>query len=95
MKDIITILGMPNYLFNRIEKNVESKKISNTKYPAELRTLALTLNFLSPKSYNYLRKELKFCLPHPRTISKWYSNINGDAGISNEALEAISNHIKQ
>lgn len=94
VKNLI-FLGMPNELFRRLKKNVKANHTNSMKYSPELRTLALTINFLSPKAYAYVRKELKNCLPHLRTIGKLYGNINGDVGINEEALNAISNHMKK
>lgn len=48
----------------------------------ELRSFALTLYFYSPTTYNYVRKTFNKCLPHPSTIRKWYSVIDGQPGIT-------------
>lgn len=56
----------------------------------ELRSFALTLHFYSPAAYNYVRKTFKKCLPHPSTIHKWYSIIDGSPGITQESLNAIA-----
>jgi len=61
----------------------------NTVTP-ELRSFALTLHFYSPAAYNYVRKTFKKCLPHPSTIRKWYSTIDGSPGITQESLNAIA-----
>lgn len=61
----------------------------NAKYSPELRCFALTLNFYSPIAYKYVRKTFGTCLPHPRTLSKWYSHIDGKPGVTKEALNAL------
>lgn len=58
------------------------------KCPDELKCFALTLHFYSPKAYKYVRNTLNKCLPHCRTIQKWYENIHCKPGFSLNALEA-------
>lgn len=60
------------------------------QYSPELRAFALTLHFYSPRAYNYVRQTFSTCLPHPRTIRKWYQSIDGDPGFTKEALDAIA-----
>ncbi|CAH2020906.1 unnamed protein product [Acanthoscelides obtectus] len=63
------------------------KKGKTNKYSPELRCFALTLNFYSSSAYNYVRKIFgKKVLPHPRTVSKWYSVVDGTPGYSEEAF---------
>lgn len=59
------------------------------QYSPELRTFALTLNFYSPRAYQYVRKVFDTCLPHPRTLRKWYETVDGQAGLSTEAFNAL------
>ncbi|XP_049798823.1 uncharacterized protein LOC126233459 [Schistocerca nitens] len=66
-----------------------SKGKEANMYPAALRTFALTLNFYSSKAYSYVRKNFKTSLPHPRTLRKWYSVVDGDPGFSKEAAIAL------
>lgn len=60
-----------------------------TSYSAELRSFALTLHFYSPHAYSYVRKAFNTCLPHPRTIEKWYCSVNGQPGFTDHALRAL------
>lgn len=62
---------------------------THEKFPPALRTFALTLHFYSPKAYEFVRNTFNSCLPHPRTLSKWYSSIDGKPGFITEALRAI------
>lgn len=55
----------------------------------EVKKFALTLNYYSPCGYNYVRKEFKNNLPHPRTLSNWYSKIDGEPGFTIESFEAL------
>jgi DNA transposase THAP9 len=76
-------------LLKRQMQMKDSNKLLRTKYSPELRCFALTLNYYSPKAYKYVRKTFGTCLPHPRTLSKWYSNIDGKPGFTKEALNAL------
>jgi len=58
-------------------------------YSPELRTFALTLHFYSPHAYRYVRKVFNTCLPHPRTIERWYSSIDGRPGFTDAAFSAL------
>ena len=50
---------------------VQQKGTLRKKFSPALRSFALTLHFLSPKAYDYLRSTFDFALPNPRTIRKW------------------------
>lgn len=76
-------------LLKRQIKKSKSGKLSREKYSPELRCFALTLNFYSPQAYKYVRKTFETCLPAPRTLTKWYSNIDGRPGFTKEALSAL------
>ncbi|XP_008183700.1 uncharacterized protein LOC103309607 [Acyrthosiphon pisum] len=47
------------------------------KFCPELRKFAVTLQYYSPRAYTYVRKTFKNLLPHPRTLRKWYTVVNG------------------
>ena len=49
----------------------------------------MTLNFYSPRAYNYVRKVFDTCLPHPRTISKWYQTVDDSPGFTRSAFDAL------
>jgi hypothetical protein len=57
--------------------NARYGKKSRNKYPAELRSFAMTLQFYSPKAYEYVRKTFKFnhALPNQYVIRSWLSKI--------------------
>lgn len=59
------------------------------KYSASLRKFALRLHFLSPKAYSFIRKQFDTCLPHPKTLYRWYKCIDCEPGFTDEAFEAI------
>lgn len=59
------------------------------KYGECLRSFALTLNFFSPRAYCFVRDYFNKILPHPKTLSKWYSSISGQPGFTTEALNML------
>ncbi|KAL3244157.1 hypothetical protein MRX96_019422 [Rhipicephalus microplus] len=71
------------------EGDKSSVKLSRDKYSPALRAFALTLQFYSTKAYNYVRETFQCSLPHPSTITKWYSSINREPGFTSEAINAI------
>lgn len=44
-------------------------------YSPEIRSFALTLDFYSPKAYEYVRGMFKNALPDRRTLRKWYETV--------------------
>lgn len=62
---------------------------SKKKYEPRLRSFALTLSFFSPRAYEFVRNTLMKSLPHARTITKWYTSIDGSPGFTQEALVAL------
>nr|XP_037278211.1 THAP domain-containing protein 6-like [Rhipicephalus microplus] len=88
-------MGIPLEVTKRLLKQTSSEgdkssvKLSRDKYFPALRAFALTLQFYSTKAYNYVRETFQCSLPHPSTITKWYSSINGEPGFTSEAINAI------
>ena len=71
----ITILrnsagGIEDLIKRRSQKL--SGGLTPTTYSPELRSFALTLHFYSPHAYRYVRRMFDTCLPHPRTLEKWF-----------------------
>ena len=58
-------------------------------YSPELRSFALTLSFYSLHAYRYVRKMFDTCLPHPRTIQKWYQSVDGNPGFTEPAFSIL------
>lgn len=77
-KDLVT---------NWTKKNL-GKKIPKRYSPA-VRQFALSLHFFSGKAYEYVRDQFNTILPHPRTLSKWYSHFNAEPGFTMESLKLL------
>jgi len=61
----------------------------------ELRSFALSLHFYSPAAYKYVRQTFNKCLPHPSTLRKWYSSVDGSPGFTSESLNAVKSKVKE
>lgn len=76
-----------NILRRQLQK---SQKVSTQRvYEPELRSFALTLHYYSPVAYNFVRSKFNSCLPHPKTLSRWYHVVDGNPGFTQEALTAL------
>lgn len=63
--------------------------VSNRKFSPEIRAFALTLHFYSGSAYNYVRQQFNNLLPHPATIRKWYTVVDGTPGFTAQSFKAI------
>ncbi|KYN03296.1 THAP domain-containing protein 9 [Cyphomyrmex costatus] len=92
--DVLEQIGKSNKEFlKRIILKCNNNKV-NKQYSPELRSFALTLHYYSPKAYDYVRKKFDCILPHPKTLYKWYTSINGNPGFNSEALKSIEERCK-
>lgn len=71
------------------------KQTTEKTFPAELRSFALTLHFYSNSAYYYVRKTFNKCLPHPRTLRKWMTTVDGTPGFSKESLKVLKIKAKE
>ncbi|XP_031639384.1 uncharacterized protein LOC116351424 [Contarinia nasturtii] len=60
-------------------------------YSDHVRAICMNINFLSPRTYAYLREKFNKHLPHQSTIQAWYhnSNIDGSPGICKNSLDLL------
>ena len=58
-------------------------------YSPALKSFALTLNFCSPSAYRFVRKTFDTCLPHPRTLQKWYNTVEVKLGFTEVSFTAL------
>jgi len=78
-KDLIT-----NWTKKKLGKKVPKK------YSATIRQFALSSHFFSAKAYSYVRQQFDTILPHSRTLSKWYRNVNAEPGFTEESLKMLT-----
>lgn len=81
-------------LLSVVNNDSEFIKPNKSKFSPETRKFALNLHFISPRAYNYVRQHFKTCLPHTRTLARWYATVDGEPGFSSEALQALENFAK-
>lgn len=89
MDEFGTNKDLINRLFNRSTGRSVLKQYSD-----EIKKFALTLYFFSPKAYNYVRERFHNCLPHSKTLAKWYSVVDAEPGITKETLIILENKCK-
>lgn len=60
-------------------------------YPETVRSFCLTLQYLKPRAYEFVRTKFNKNLPHQSTLRSWYQNSDIDAspGVSRSALEMV------
>lgn len=85
---LINDLAGPSDFLKRQINKAKGLPLPN-KYSEEMRKFALMLHFFSPKAYDYIRETYNTCLPHTRTLCKWYQHVNCDPGFTKEAFDAL------
>ena len=90
MDTLTGISGFQTQLFKRVANKSATKPVKRT-YSPELRLFSLTLHYYSPRAYHYVRNKFGLCLPHAKTLYKWYKSVDGEPGFNNEAIR----HIKE
>ena len=61
-------------------------------YCDEIKKIALTLNFYSPRAYDYLRSV--FSLPHANSLIEWTSSVDCEPGVFFDVLRNIKEKIQ-
>ena len=69
--------GLPLEIFKHEKANLGQTK-NRLTYSEEIRKMAVTLHFYSPRGYKYMRSILT--LPHPRTLRNWKSSVDNEPG---------------
>ena len=77
------------FLYN-FNKNLKAAP-SGRRYPDEVKELALTLYFYSPRAYKYVRSIIP--LPNQSLIKKWSSSFKCEPGFIEEAFTSLSDMI--
>lgn len=69
----------------------------NGSYPASVRAFSMSLHYLSPRAYSYVREKFNKTLPHCQTIRQWYRNsdIDSSSGIGQNALNALQEYAEK
>ena len=91
--DFLDAISGPNKLIISRQAAKLSGNPLKRAYCPELKAFALNLNFISPKAYNYVRESFSSCLPHIKSISRWYKTVNCNPGFTSEAFQVIKNAV--
>jgi hypothetical protein len=83
--------GIQLSIFRDVKNNVSCAP-SGRRYSDVVKEFATTLNYYSPKAYEYVRTILP--LPHPSLIRKWSSVVQCEPGFIKDSFEAISKEAK-
>lgn len=64
---------------------------ASRKYPPVVRKFAVSLHFLSPRAYNFVRDTFEKNLPDPATMRRWYqySDMNCMPGVHDSVLKFL------
>lgn len=67
------------------------------KYGENVRKFALSMNFHSPRCYEFLRETFEKRLPHPSTMRAWYANsdLSCDPGITMSNINILKHKVEQ
>ena len=88
--------GVPKQVAVRMLSNDAIKgKLTREQFPPELRAFALTLHFYSARAYEFVRESFDSCLPHPSTIRKWYSRLDGECGFTAEVMNVLAQRVQE
>ena len=79
--------GLPLDIIKNHYKN-KDRKSKGHRHSDEVKRFALTLNFYSPKAYEYVRSVFK-TLPHPSSMANWTSSIKCDPGFFEDVFREI------
>ena len=83
-----TFSGVPLEFMKRV---LLTKKghCSRNKFPDELRSFAMTLQFYSSKAYEFVHKTFHLALPHKSQIRNWYTKVPAEPGFTKAAFLAL------
>ncbi|GAB0098646.1 hypothetical protein DMENIID0001_144130 [Sergentomyia squamirostris] len=62
-----------------------------SKFSPELKKFAKKIDYLSPKTYRFLRSILQNALPHPRTLQRWYEDVPCEPGFLPSVFSTLKN----
>ncbi|KAI5743067.1 hypothetical protein M8J77_014103 [Diaphorina citri] len=82
------ISSTSQFLVKRQIQKARGKRLQK-KYDEKLRSFALSLHYISPRAYEYVRQQFDTCLPHSKTLAMWYKTVNAEPGFCTEAFNAI------
>ena len=79
--------GLPLHIMENHFKN-KDRDPRGQRHSDEVKRFALTLNFYSPKAYDYVRSIFS-TFPHPSSLANWTSSVRCDPGLMKDVFEEI------
>ena len=76
-------------------KRINLKSGKGCKYPPELKSFALTLQFYYSKTYEFVRKTFNLALPHQVQVRKWYGKVPAQPGFTEPAFQALAVKVEE
>jgi hypothetical protein len=83
--------GLRLSLFNNAMKNNKAP-LCGRRYSDEIKEFAVTIQYYSPKAYNFLRTIIP--LPAPSLIKRWARSVDCEPGFITEALDILKSEIQ-
>ncbi len=83
--------GLNLSLFNNAMKNNKALP-GGRRYTDEIKEFAVTIQYYSPKAYNFLRSIIP--LPAPSLIKRWARSVDCEPGFITEALDILKSEIQ-
>lgn len=81
-----TFSGVP---LSQMKRMTNKKTRKGSKYPPELKSFALTLQFYSAKAYELVRQTFNLALPSKAQIRRWYGKVPAEPGFTKPAFDAL------
>lgn len=79
--EVLKAISLPNrHILER-----QLKKSPTDEYSEELKDFAFTLSHHSRAAYKFVRSSFDCCLPHPQSLSRWYTELVGAPGCTGES----------
>lgn len=64
-------------------------------YSPIVRLFCFTVNYFSPKAYEYIREYFHRNIPGVRTLRSWYSSLDGSPGFTDESFDALKQKVEE
>ena len=91
-EEVETLEGISSFQSELLQRMTRTN--AKRQYSENIRLFALTLHYYSPRAYSYVREKFGLCIPHQKTIHKWYQSIDGEPGFNSEAIRYLKDYSK-
>ncbi|XP_028897912.2 uncharacterized protein LOC105214929 [Zeugodacus cucurbitae] len=89
-KSIIIPSGASEYAITFARMILKNK----TSYDEKEKIMALNINYMSTKAYNFMRDDLSFALPHKKTLLRWRPIRSVSPGIDEKVLNNLEKIVR-